>query len=109
MQFFGIDNVFYAKDGNIIFPLKKCFQKCIREKRLIDFHYQDQTDDDEYEDEADEENRKNMWERILDISGVPNAAGFSYDFLNDNVLWEYYSQMQKECKDKLKKEKEISQ
>jgi len=96
MQFFGVNNVFYAKNGKVIFPLKKCFQKFIKEKRLLDFHYQDQTDDDEYEDEADEENRKNMWERILDISGVPNAAGFSYDFLNDNVLFEYLHKMQKE-------------
>jgi len=106
MQFFGVDNVFFARDGNIIFPLKECFQKFIKEKRLIDVHYQDQSrcEDDEYEDSADEENRKSMWERILDISGVPSAAGFSYDFLNDNVLWEYYNKnvklMKKEAKEK---------
>jgi hypothetical protein len=96
LQFFGINN-------GVNSAVDECFQKLIKEKRLVDIHYQDQSDDED-EKCADWKKRKGLWNRLLGISGVPSAAGFSYDFLNDDVIWEYYNKniklMRKEVEEK---------
>lgn len=50
--------------------------------RLIDYHYQNQTDSENSEDEDNE--RKLFWEDY----NIPSEDGFSYDFITEKSLFE---------------------
>ena len=91
IQFFGLCRFDWMK------PFCRYIENLINQKRLLDFHYQDQTDDDEETGSSDWNDREGIWERILGAHGVPGSSGFSFDFFNGELLIEYWLENLKLC------------
>lgn len=78
--------------------------KFIEKWGLREYHYQDQTDRPEEILEEEWENRKKDWEKVFNQSRVPEKAGFTIHFFNEETdLYNFFSDLEKSnFKDALK-------
>jgi hypothetical protein len=85
VQFFGLSGYVYLDD---IFG--DYFKGLVKNGVLADYHYQDQSDDED-EDNPDWEERGDMWDELYDGYDTSAQVGFSYEFFSimQRILFEY--------------------
>jgi hypothetical protein len=91
VQFFGLSGYKYLND---IFG--EYFEELFKKGILTDWHYQNQTDDDEAIDSSDWNKRKTMWDELYKDYDYPAQIGFSYDFFSKMLRILYYYKPNKE-------------
>lgn len=86
VQFFGLDEIprwaGYASKSTDGIDIVK-----IEDRRLKDFHYQNQTDHDEEINESEWEEREKVWDEIFAVASTPKEVSFSYSFFDVEDVW----------------------